>query len=165
MVMITTIPCSGTERCATLEHDWLKHQLLNALRGQKSDWVQLPASAAVPDVLVYAEEWIGEAENFATDAISAFSPSHLVDSGPLSPLPAEARELIKEAVHEAYLDCNVIQPLAQEVRDAVSQAGAALRALLTGWRDARGEKIDALEDAALCLQVALRAMPKGVILP
>ena len=80
------------------------------------------------------------------------------------------KKIIQDAIHRAYLDLRIIQPLASELEAAIKQLEKVVEKVVTAWanaaaREMRARVLEELEVAAERLRRALEALPRGVVLP
>lgn len=162
------LPCRKADERGTLRHTWLDRRLMYGLKVDRDKWLRASAGDPLPRVLAgipFQLEKLGALLNLM---VEDFSPAQLVDSGPLGGLPQELRQLLREALHKAYLASGEIVLLQQTLRDAIEGFTAAAARIETAWRSGdRNEKdflFDELSAQACRLRDAL-ALPQGVILP
>jgi hypothetical protein len=159
--------CEAASVCSTLRHDWLEHQIIRPLRAEKAMWMGAEGVPSLPVFFRGLAEWISEAKTFADEAVEGFSPSRLVDPGLLGQLSEEVRSLVKDGVHQAYLDRRVMQPLVEELRKAIASFEVAADELAKAWSGDPGERgraIEQFEPSAVCLLGTLGRFPLGVLL-
>jgi hypothetical protein len=109
--------------------------------------------------------------------VKDFSPSNLVDLGPLSRLPETAQVVIKQALHGLYLDLPLnsdagIQELAGRIKqeaDAFSNTLFRFRGLWYREEQATPAEIrntfQEVLDCASSLRHKLDLLPRGFVLP
>jgi hypothetical protein len=163
------IPPASVQR-GRLKHSWLENEILNktpetvvALR-QGVGWPELQRfSADVEQALVLVKE-----------VESGFSPAKLVDQcTPLMALTESQKNIIRNAVHRAYLAYFDTLRAARGLHDSATDMKEALIALLEEWNkpDATmsGVELQARWVAVLReaerLRTALDALPRGIVLP
>ena len=161
------IPCDINVRA--LSHTWLGKRLLKGLQLNRDRWLDAGGDS-LPRVLAVLPARTQEARLLASQLIDGYSPLHLVERGPLTILPGQVKAMIKEAIHHAYLDLGIMQPLTVEVTDAAADLGTVTSELSLAWCDPssarrRAEILDALRVVAERLKRALDALPYGVVLP
>lgn len=154
---------------ATLEHTWLKRRLLTRVRAERAEWLKAVGTGSLPKVLAGIPARIKETRKLLACLIEGYSPAQLVDLCPLAALPHETKKIIKGAVHKAYLDSGVIQPLAAQLRGALDEFEAEAAEIGPAWTGAAGAKkidsvLDGLETAAERLRQALLDLPREVVL-
>jgi hypothetical protein len=151
---------------SVLEHTWLKRRLLAQLRESGDAWAH-DLDLPVPRVLQGIEGRLCEARRFIGALIDLYGPAQLVDHGPLRSLPPEVRQLIKDAVENAYLRLDFIQPLSREAEAALSSFEEVFNRLPLAWNSLQC-RASVLRDLALAgerLRAALAALPEGVVIP
>jgi len=96
-----------------------------------------------------------------------FSPARLVELSPLRELPDDAKELIRTAVHSAYMERTDIHAKLQRVCVEADRTEEALGDLRKTW--ASGEQVESglarFQGAAAGLYDALGELPDGVVIP
>ena len=160
------IPCEIDGVCASLEHTWLKNRLLAQLRANRELWIR--SNDGLPSALAALPNQLAKVRMLIRDLYEGFSPSQLVERVPLSPLLAEVRTLIKNAVHSAYLELGLMQPLVEELTSATDHFEVVAAKIAACWQDGpemRSQVIDDLELAAIRLRTAFLALPREVVLP
>jgi hypothetical protein len=159
--------CDAASLCSTLRHDWLDHQIIRPLRAEKAKWMSVAGDRTLPLFFRSLGAWVREVRTFADDAVEGFSPRQLVDAGPLGQLSEGVRSLVKDGVHQAYLDQQLVQPLVEQLRKVTDSFEAAAEGFVGAWTcDAaeRGRAIEQFEASAVCLRDMLGRFPCGVVL-
>lgn len=156
-------------RRASLKHTWLERRLLGQLRTERGTWLK-ERSQRLPNVLAGLSGRIQEIRSLLADIVEGYSPRQLIDHGPLGILPDEVRQAIKAAVHQAYLELGIMQPLVAELEGALNQFERIAEKVIGAWEDGalvkkRAQILDELEVATERLRQALDAFPRGVVLP
>lgn len=155
---------------ATLEHTWLKRRLLFLLRTERDEWLKAVATEPLPEVLEGIPAQIQQSRHLLSSLLEGYSPAQLIDQGVLAALPREARGLIRDAVHRAYLNSNVMQPLVARFGTALNDVESQAAQVPSAWATGVGnEKLTGvlmnLEYAAEQLRRALLDLPQEVVLP
>jgi hypothetical protein len=157
----------GNER-ETLRHTWLERRLLDELKMDREDWLNAAPNSPVPEVLAGIPLQIVKLTRFVGRMIEDFSPAHLVDQCPLAQLEDSTKQLLREALHKAYVASGVILPYQTALRQATDEfaetAAKAEAVWRAGDRERKAEFLSELEAKALALREAL-ALPQGVVLP
>jgi len=157
----------GNER-ETLSHTWLERRLLDELKMDCEDWLNAAPNSPIPEVLAGIPLQIVKLTRFVDRMVEDFSPGHLVDQCPLAQLEGSTKQLLREALHTAYVASGVILPYQAALRLATEEfsktAAKAETVWRTGDRERKAEFLSELEAKALALREAL-ALPQGVILP
>ncbi len=171
MLVVSSFPCSSNILRGRLKHSWLENQLLNKTADEVVYlWKETGWGALDNEFSMRVSETITLAENL----VQGFSPAQLVDSlAPLARLDQETRDLIKQAVHKAYLESSGITELSQPLCKAAKALEAALDQLRTVWRrpvTVANEKDlknawQMVSTQAKALHAVLERLPKGVVLP
>lgn len=154
-----------------LKHSWLENQVLNKTSNnvinfwKSTDWNALEQQFAVH---------IRKAIQLSDELESGFSPAQLVDTlRPFEKVDDETKELIKQAVHEAYLESSNITELKAPLKEASEELEKALGHLLEAWNQQVSEKNeqelkkawDEFLTRARKLHSVLEQLPKGIVLP
>jgi hypothetical protein len=155
---------------ATLEHTWLKRRLLYRLRTERNEWLRAVATDPLPDILAGIPPQIEETRKLLASIIEGYSPAQLIDQGLLAALPKKARGLIRDAVHKAYLDSEVMQPLVCRLEAALSDFESNAENIACAWFSGVGDEkltdvLMNLESSAERLRRALLELPREVVLP
>ena len=150
---------------AILEHTWLKRRLLAQVRDNNASWTA--SDLPLPGVLVGVDGRLVIARRFVSTLIDLYGPAQLVDDGPLASLPLGVTNLIKEAIHRAFLQTDVIQPLDREANLALEEFEAVASTISTTWSNpqARPELLRSLSITGERLRSALAALPEGIVIP
>jgi hypothetical protein len=154
---------------ATLEHTWLKRRLLFLLRTEREEWLKAVTTDPLPEVLDGIPAQIQQSRHLLASLLEGYSPAQLIDQGILSALPKEARRLIRDAVHRAYLNSNVMQPLLARLGAALNDLESTAAQIASVWGAGIGDEkligvLMNLESAAEQLRMALLELPE-VVLP
>jgi len=153
-----------------LKHSWLENQVLNKT---PAIVVALRHEVGWPELRRFPSD-VEQAITLADEVEFGFSPASLVDKcAPLAGLPEDLRNIIREAVHAAYLRCFDVHTAAQCLLNAADRMMVALSSLLAEWDKPDDALSDAglqsrwrmVLDAAEPLRDALDALPKGIVLP
>lgn len=162
------IPCTGGDEWGGLRHTWLERRLLYELKMDRGIWSDARPEDPLPEVLLGIPLQVARLENMLERMAQVFSPSQLVDYGPLSQLDRTTKELLRSALHEAYVKSGVIVPYRERLRSAVAEFSRVAFEVEAVWRQGdRATKAmlwSELEAKAMFLKEAL-ALPQGVILP
>jgi hypothetical protein len=154
--------------CASLEHTWLKRRLLPQLTREKAFWLAAD-QCAVPSALLGLPARLAETEVFLESALEGYSPAQLVRSGPLSNLPHDFRTAMMAAIHQQYLNAQIIQPLIASAEQHIADMRVAADALLLTWEGGtvvrRSELWDTLSKKAEALRSVLASFPTEIVLP
>ena len=153
-----------------LKHTWLERRLLPLLKRERSAWLEAAPGRPLPSPLEGITGRIKEARELLAALVDGYSPAQLVDREPLRVLPDDIKKIIQDAIHRAYLDLRIIQPLASELEAAIKQLEKVVEKVVTAWanaaaREMRARVLEELEVAAERLRRALEALPRGVVLP
>jgi hypothetical protein len=151
----------------SLGHDWLKNTLLRDLADEaaRSAWLE-GDNGDIQDDIQSAGGWLRRAGSLGERIVAGFSPAVLVAASPLGWLPANIQDLLREAVHRAYLAASGIEGTAVKVGQAVSAVRSAVeRASSARGRQERELALASLGEAAKALMHAVYALPRGVVLP
>jgi len=151
---------------AILEHTWLKRRLLAQVRDNSASWATA-SDLPVPGVLVGVDGRLVIARRFVSTLVDLYGPAQLVDDGPLSSLPSSVTNLIKSAIHRAFLQSDVIRPLEKEASLALEEFEAVASTISTTWPNpqARPELLRSLSITGERLRAALAALPEGIVIP
>lgn len=156
---------------ARLKHSWLENQLLNKT---SQEVVYLWAETGWPALENEFSERVKDTLNLADDLENGFSPAQLVDRlAPFAKVDQEAKELIKQAVHEAYLESSKISDFRMPLREDAMALGEALDELHKAWQLPVTEGHEQILRSvwqkvsikAKALHTILERLPKGVVLP
>ena len=162
------MPCTDGDERGPLRHTWLERRLIYELRVDRDKWLSALPGDPLPRVLSGIAFHIERLHTLLDRMIEDFSPAQLVDRGPLGGLSPEVRQLLREALHSAYLASGDVLLLQQRLREAIAGFSAVAGTIETVWRsgdrDAKDALFDALSEQASRLRDAL-ALPQGVILP
>jgi hypothetical protein len=155
---------------ATLEHTWLKRRLLYRLRTERDEWLKAVATEPLPDILAGIPAQIEETRKLLTSVIEGYSPARLIDHGLLAALPEKARDLIRDAVHKAYLNSEAMQPIVCRLEAALSDFESNAEEIPCAWFSGVGDEkltrvLMNLEYSAERLRKALLELPQEVVLP
>lgn len=173
MVMGTpwNISCETNTLRGQLKHSWLENQVLNKTSDnvinfwKSTGWKALEQQFAVH---------IRKAIQLSDEQESGFSPAQLVDTlTPFEKVNDETKELIKQAVHKAYLESSNITQLKVPLKEAAEELEKALGHLLEAWNQQVSEKSelelkkawDEFLTRARKLHSVLEQLPKGIVLP
>jgi hypothetical protein len=154
-------------RRAILSHTWLDNQLLLYLSTIRRALEPL-SDHALPVVIVDIPHRLEKLRELIDDATSGLSPAQLVDIGPLASMGTETRILIKNAVHGAYLDLNIVQPLVEELKTAADELDCLAQTIIQGWQqnvENRCQLLENLEEVAVKLRDLLKSLPREVVFP
>src|SRR5687767_9165557 len=103
-----------------LEHTWLKRRLLAQLRTERSFWLRRADGTPLPNVLAGIPARVEETRLLHARLIEGYSPAQLIEQSPLAALPTKVKKTIQSAVHQAYVDSGIIQPLAAQLDEALN---------------------------------------------
>ncbi|MCU1267549.1 MAG: hypothetical protein JWM21_3867 [Acidobacteria bacterium] len=161
------IPSKIDGRRAVLGHTWLDNHLLLHIQTMRDMWANSEDNR-LPTVLASIHEQLEKVRKLTDDATEGLSPAQLVDIGPLSSLNEEFRNLIKKAVHHAFLELGIVPPLVQEIRAAADDVDKIANQIRQDWQcgvETRSRLLDTLEAAGIRLRNSLRELPREVVFP
>lgn len=165
------ISCDANTRRGQLKHSWFENQVLNKTSDnvinfwKTTGWKALEQQFAVH---------IRKAIQLSDELESGFSPAQLVDTlTPFEKVDDKTKELIKQAVHKAYLESSNITELKAPLKEAAEELEKALKHLFEVWNQQVFEKSESeLKKAwdeflikATKLHSVLEQLPKGIVLP
>ena len=165
------ISCEASVLRGRLKHSWLENQLLNKTSEEvvylwrETGWGALDKEFS---------QRVSETITLADELEEGFSPAQLVvHLAPLSKAHQETKDLIKQAVHRAYLESSKIVDLKEPLREKAISLGEVLDELRKVWRLPKTEDSEqTLRDVwqkvgmrAKALHSILERLPKGVVLP
>jgi hypothetical protein len=134
----------------------------------RDTWLDAKPGDQLPEVLAGIPAHIGRLQKFLASMVEDFSPAQLVDHGPLAQLEDSVKDMLRRALHDAFVASGAILPFQEDLRLAVQEFSSAAGQLETVWRTGDRERkaafLSELEAKALALREAL-ALPQGVILP
>lgn len=179
MLTLKGMPCDAARRRGLLWHSWLKNQIL------KIDAGYIAYIHDRPDLQDEKESFEGkireggdfesrlsEARQLARDTVDGFSPSQLVDSGPLAILSPEARESIKSTIHCEYLKLTRIEEQTSRIDAAIDDLESALKEFSAAWyghppndHNTVHSRFEHLQACARTLHERLGELPQGIVLP
>jgi len=162
------IACRAGDERGALRHTWLERRLLYEMRADREVWLAAVPGAPLPEVLAGISFQLEKLRVFLASMIADFSPSQLVDQGPLWRLQERTKELLRQSLHEIYVADGLILSLQADLRQAIeaftqvsSEAEAVWR---EGDRTTKTEYLNLMEAKAIRLRDAL-SLPQGVVLP
>ena len=165
------IDCDTNTLRGQLKHSWLENQVLNKTSDNIiSFWKANGWNALEQQFAVH----IRKAIQLSDELESGFSPAQLVDTlRPFEKVDDETKELIKQAVHKAYLESSNITQLKAPLKEAAEEMEKALEHLLEAWNQQVSEKNeqelkkawDKFLTRARKLHSVLEQLPKGIVLP
>lgn len=159
--------CTEGDERGPLRHTWLERRLIYELRVDRDKWLRAAAGDPLPGVLAGIPVQLKRVSTLLDRMIEDFSPAQLVDRGPLGGLSQEVRQLLREALHNAYLASGEVLLLQQNLRESLARFSAVAGRIETVWRSgdraAKNALFDELGAQASQLRDAL-ALPQGVIL-
>lgn len=159
----SAVSCELAQRKTNLEHNRLKHMLINSLRSKHTDWL---SSEAFPAELSVLEICIAEARAISSALIDGYSPAQMVELGPLRYLPEQTRVAVRDAIHCAYLKCGIVQNKKDALENATQQFEKVARLIQSAWNStAREELLHRLGAASRELQEKLNELPEGIVWP
>jgi hypothetical protein len=162
------LPCTDGDERGSLRHTWLEGRLIYELRVDRDKWLRASASEPLPRVLAGIPAQMERVSTLLEGMIQDFGPAQLVDRGPLGGLSPEVRQLLREALHNAYLASGEVFLLRQNLREAIAGFSEVAGRIETVWRSgdrqAKNDLFDELSAQSCRLRDAL-ALPQGVILP
>lgn len=168
-IINSSIPVAAEGLRSTLKHTWLERRLLPRLQLERKEWLAKKDQGRLPEVLAGLPGRIAVAWELNAEVIQGYSPAQLVDQGVLSALPDDLRQILREAVHQAYLAAGIIQEPAAALEAALKKFEAVASQVPVAWRQSDkkylADVLDKLEKTAQCLKGALEALPRGVVLP
>ena len=154
-----------------LKHTWLENQVCNKtvkdviFLWRRGKWRAL-------------EEEFGfrvqETLHLADEMVTGFSPEQLVEKlAPLHALSPETKKHLKEALHNAYLECTGIQEMALNLNRTTTLVEYELKRLIAIWHKPPAPENEpalrkgwhAFREKADDLLSVLSQLPKGVVLP
>ena len=173
MVMGTpwNISCDTNTLRGQIKHSWLENQVLNKTSDNIIDFWKANGWKALEQQFAVH---IRKAVQLSDELESGFSPAQLVDTlRPFEKVDDETKELIKEAVHKAYLESSNITELKASLKEAAEELEKALKHLLEAWDQQVSEKSEReLKETwnefltrARKLHSVLEQLPKGIVLP
>jgi hypothetical protein len=162
------IACRAGDERGALRHTWLERRLLYEMRVDRESWLASGPGAPLPEVLAGIPFQLEKLRVFLDSMIADFSPSQLIDQGPLQRLPEKTKEFLRQSLHEIYVANGLILSLQADLRqaiDALTQVSSKAEAVWReGDRTAKAEYLNLLEAKAARLRDAL-SLPQGVVLP
>jgi hypothetical protein len=170
MSALTPTLCGPILSRGRLKHSWLENEVLNKT---PEVVVILRGGGGWPELQRFPDE-ADQACRLADEVEFGFSPARLVDEcAALAVLPESQRSAVRQAVHEAYLECFDAQGATLRLREAGKQMKDALNALLVEWDKPDDAVVEAnlqaqwsvVLDRAETLRKALDALPKGFVFP
>ena len=149
-----------------ITHDWLDHQVLPALRQRGERPPTTVGDEPIPPVIAAIPEWIAEARRFATLALEGYGPRQIVGLR-LEAACEDHLGTVEEAIHDAYLRLQVIQPRIAELSRLLDRLEKTARALIDGWSREPWPQAGCrtLKGLLLRLRSLLAAFPDGIVLP
>lgn len=165
------IECEGETLRGVIKHSWLEHQILATTSEQA-----LRRSAAPGGWSAFEREFpirLGQARDLAVRLLELFSPATLVEECmAFAKLDADAKNQLKVALHEAYLETSGIMTVREPLLVAVDQLETALDAFRSACPSGtRGNSVAAAHAWTLVLAAAtqlatlLDRLPKGIVFP
>lgn len=154
-----------------LKHSWLENQVCNktvddvVFLWQRGKWRALEEEFAFR-----AQETL----RLADEMVTGFSPAQLVETlAPLYALPPQTRENLKQAVHDAYLECSGAESLALDLRKAVMSMEDELKRFMAVWHTPPTPENEpelragwhSLREKADGLLAVFSQLPTGIVLP
>jgi hypothetical protein len=162
------LPCGNGDERGSLRHTWLERRLIYELKVDRDKWLRASAADPLPRVLAGIPFQLERLGALMNRMVEDFSPAQLVERGPLGGLPQEVRQLLQEALHNAYLASGEVVLLQQSLRAAIKGFTTVAARIEIVWRsgdrDAKNSLFEELTTEASRLRDAL-ALPQGVILP
>lgn len=164
------IPSENIDLCERLEHDWLKNYLQRQINAEREEWLHRKSGAPLPIVIAGMPLKIEDVKMVLQTTIISASPSQLIDKTPLTDFPLEIREVICEAVHQAYLNLRIIQPLISELESSLAIFEKAATQFIVAWQSEAGRSrlastLNGLEESAVRLRKSLLSLPRETLLP
>lgn len=179
MLILEGLKCDAALRRGLLWHSWLKNQVLKMdaeyvaqmhsrsyLREERESFEQQIQPGGV------FEKNLQSARLLARTMVEGFSPGQLVDTGPFTSLSAEARDIVKAAIHREYLDETHIDRLVEPIGFAIDKLETSFREFSEAWYQQPAneestiqEKFEQLKAHAIILHELLGCLPEGVVLP
>lgn len=159
-----------------LRHDWLGNNvfLLDA-EYLSSIYIEDSADRDSFDEMVRPqgafEKYLDAAMTLSALIIDGFSPTLLVDDGLLDVLSEASRRLIREALHDQYVEQTEIAHLAQSIQMAVNDLSASCNHFIKDWYGkppvepaSIKQGFEEIQRTAKILYERLGKLPKGVLL-
>lgn len=171
--------CEVASECARLRHNWLGNKVLNfdadfiaeIYSGNPADHCNLKEDFT--DRIKSFGRWLDEAREFLDEIVMGFSPVQLVESGPLMRyVPNSKLLLIKNAVHQSYLEQTQIQSLKEQAEINLNALEIAYSEFIELWQIPSESEFSTVKDgfqkvliSARELHNTLCLLPRGVVLP
>lgn len=168
MLIPWNIDCKASTLRGVLKHAWLEKPILDKepdtaaqLCAQPGGWGTLKTEFPVR---------LRQLRELTETMVEGFSPAQLVDRlGAFAAVSMPAREAMKKAVHEAYLESSGIRDLQPLLRSAADEIETAIRRFRETATDGQQEALrrawqDVLASATK-LHDILERLPKGIVLP
>lgn len=164
--MSAFIPSRIANPCATMAHTWLKRRLIFQLEENREVW--LNDFDNLPRVLMAIPTKVQEMRLLIAQATEALSPADLIERTPISDLPNETKVIIRNAVHGAYLQLDITQPLITKLQTALDAFDAVSDKIGRCWTKSpniRRTLLEELGTAANRLREAFLELPSEIVLP
>ena len=154
-----------------LKHTWLENQVCNKTVEDVIFLWRLGKWRALKEEFGFR---VQETLHLADEMVAGFSPAQLVETlAPLHALSPETKKHLKEAVHNAYLECSGIQEMALNLNRTATVVESELKRLIAIWHKPPTPENElalragwhSLSEKADDLLAVLSQLPKGIVLP
>lgn len=177
MFLIEDVPCEAASRRGRLHHSWLKNEVLQwdaeyLLEIRNSNSLELADFEERIKPGGGFEQELAEATILIQTMVHDFSCTPLVELCPLAELPAEAKQLVKDVLHQAYLRESHVDELQEPLKEAVEALACEFRHCREVWfqkpsaeADTIRGTLETLKKKASDVQTILTKLPRGIVVP
>lgn len=177
MFMLESTACDAENLRGQLHHSWLKNEVLIL----RPNYLARMRETVSPQRTSFEEKikpggkfWqrIDDARRLCEIMTAGFSPAQLVDAGDLAVLPEDVQALMKQVLHDAYLQESGIDGYRRQLQGAVNELAADLEELGKAWFQEPPAEPGVIAAAlgriivrAQKLSELLTRLPTGIVLP